>query len=70
MNASYTTRQGDSWDRIAYQEMGSCLHTNRLMRANRAYLFFYTFPAGITLSIPETDTMNQSSLPPWKQAAV
>lgn len=69
MTKSCTTRQGDSWDGIAYREMGSCLYTSQLMRANRAYLSFYTFPAGITLSIPETETMNQSSLPPWKQAA-
>ena len=66
---TYTTKQGDTWDSIAYSQMGDCARTDQLMWKNRAYLDFYLFPAGIVLNIPEPETVISSSLPPWKQAA-
>ena len=30
----YTTKSGDMWDQIAYDEMGSSLYTDQLMKAN------------------------------------
>ncbi len=65
---TYTTVQGDMWDRIAYKTLGSVHYTDKLMMANQRYLSFYTFPAGIVLTLPEV--VNESSmegLPPWKR---
>ncbi len=52
---TYTTVQGDMWDMIAYRTLGSVYLTDRLMTANRQYLNFYTFPAGIVLTVPEIE---------------
>jgi len=58
------------WDQIAYKTLGSVSLTDRLMMANRKYLNFYVFPAGITLVIPEVSADNMTEgLPPWKQTA-
>lgn len=65
---TYTTVQGDMWDMIAYKQLGSVSLTDRLMWANRQYLDLYTFPAGITLQIPELETDSTvEGLPPWKR---
>ena len=66
---TYTTMQGDTWDGIAYRVMGSCEHTDRLMLRNRAYLDYFTFPAGIKLEIPEVAQSVASALPPWRRNA-
>lgn len=65
---TYTTIQGDMWDSIACREMGGVEYTSRLMEANRQYLDFYLFPAGIRLIIPDAAAEENSSLPPWKEA--
>ena len=33
MTKSYTTISGDMWDKIAFEQMGSVLHTDKLMKA-------------------------------------
>ena len=66
---SYVTKQGDTWDSIAYAHMGDCSYINALMRKNRAYLGFYIFPAGIALNIPEPEISVSENLPPWTQVA-
>ena len=66
---TYTTKQGDMWDSIAYRQMGSCEYTNELMRANRQLLDYYTFPAGIVLTIPDVSAEASSTAPPWKQVS-
>ena len=64
---TYTTLQGDMWDMIAYKTLGSISLTDKLMMANRRYLNFYTFPAGIVLALPEVgNESNIEGLPPWK----
>lgn len=67
MAKTYTTRQGDTWDAIAYQQMGSHEYTNALMWANRQHLDYFTFPAGITLALPEVETPVSTYAPPWKK---
>ncbi len=69
MSKTYTTMQGDTWDSIAYQQMGGVNGTHDLMWANRAYLDYYTFPAGITLTIPEVEATMSATAPPWKKAS-
>lgn len=67
MASTYTTKQGDMWDSIAYRQMGSSKYTSLLMEANLQYREYFLFPAGITLTIPDVPTSVSSTLPPWKQ---
>ena len=64
---TYTTVQGDMWDMIAYRTLGSVYLTDRLMMSNRQYLDFYTFPAGIVLTVPEIEQKPiTGGMPPWR----
>lgn len=65
----YTTVQGDKWDSIAYSQMGTTNHTDKLMNANTKYRDIYIFPAGIELDIPEVSERNYDDLPPWKRVS-
>ena len=51
MAKTYTTVQGDMWDEIAYTQLGDVAYTDKLMNLNTAYRNYYTFPAGITLTL-------------------
>lgn len=64
---TYTTSQGDTWDMIAYQQLGSTDYTDRLVSANLEHIGTFLFPAGITLRLPEIEEKTDSSLPPWKR---
>lgn len=68
---SYITTQGDMWDSIAQDQMGSTDHTGLLMRANMRHtlLGLYLFPAGVRLVIPDVPQRVSSELPPWKQVS-
>ena len=68
MAKTYTTVQGDMWDSIAFAQMGSVDHTDKLMNANLRYREYYTFPAGIVLVLPDIPENTSNTLPPWKQA--
>ena len=63
----YTTIQGDMWDSIAYNELGSDTYAGKLMEANRQYYDYYLFPAGVELILPDINPELPSILPPWKQ---
>lgn len=67
MPKTYTTISGDMWDKIAYEQMGSVLYTNQLIKANIENAAFFVFPAGITLTIPDTVQKANMELPPWKR---
>ena len=67
MRNTYTTISGDMWDKIAYEQMGSVLHTDRLIRANAEYAELFVFPAGVVLTIPEVEDEVNMELPPWKR---
>ena len=66
---TYITVQGDTWDGIAFSQLGSTAYTDRLMMQNPAYLTRCIFPAGIVLTLPEREAEPAVSptLPPWKQ---
>ena len=66
MSKTYTTKQGDMWDSIAYQQLGSCKHTAALINANTAYHETYIFPSGIVLELPDVPEEAANPLPPWK----
>lgn len=66
-NRTYRTISGDMWDQIAYEQMGSSFYSAELMKANKQYLKYYIFPAGIELTIPEVESNEVNSLPLWKR---
>lgn len=66
---TYTTVQGDMWDSIAYTQLGSVDYTDKLIAANLRYREYYTFPAGIVLTLPEIKERVNTSFPPWKQVS-
>ena len=65
----YRTIQGDMWDSIAYQQLGSAAYTDKLMRLNPQHRDIYIFPAGIELQLPEIDKTAKAAdnMPPWKR---
>lgn len=67
MSKTYCTVQGDMWDSIAYEQLGDAAYMDQLINANLAYREYYTFPAGIVLTLPEIQTRISGTLPPWKQ---
>ena len=67
MSGRYRTVQGDTWDGIAYQQLGSTDETDRLMRANLEHLGTLIFPAGTELILPDRETQSGDMLPPWKR---
>lgn len=72
MSKTYTTAQGDMWDSIAYQQLGSVAYTHQLLLLNQQYHDIYIFPAGVVLTLPDVDATTDTAaaaLPPWKQVA-
>ncbi len=65
--STYTTKSGDMWDRIAYEQLGSTSYMAHLINANLPYKDIYIFPAGIVLNLPEVEQKINALLPPWKR---
>ena len=66
--SEYKTVQGDTWDVIAYRELGSTNDTDQLMIANLEHVGTLLFPAGVTLRLPEIEEKKPNGdLPPWKR---
>lgn len=67
--STYTTKQGDMWDAIAYELYGSTNYTGKLMQANQAHFDTYIFSAGVELDVPELtdEEFEQTDLPPWRE---
>ncbi len=63
----YTTISGDMWDKIAYEQMGSVLYLDQIIRANAEYADIFVFPAGMALTIPDVERRVNMELPPWKR---
>ncbi len=67
MSKTYRTIQGDMWDKIAYEQMGSVLYTDQLIKANADHAAIVIFPAGVVLTIPAAEDSVDMQLPPWKR---
>ena len=68
--ATYTTKSGDTWDSIAYTQMGSYHYTPQLIEENHKLLKYFRFPAGVVLQIPAPNVKTAATLPPWKRKEV
>lgn len=67
MSRTYMTIQGDTWDMIAYKQLGSTGYTDQLINANLEHVGVLLFPAGVTLRLPEIREKTDGNLPPWKR---
>ncbi|AIF51260.1 tail protein X [Pelosinus sp. UFO1] len=70
MASTYTTKQGDMWDAIAYKVYGSEHQMHVLMDANPVYIPTVIFPAGVILVVPDIATSQPQNLPPWKRVSI
>ena len=68
--SKYTTIAGDTWDYIAYTQLGSCDYVHLLMDANRDKIGTAVFSAGVTLELPDITAENEADavLPPWRRS--
>lgn len=64
----YETKSGETFDSIAWKQMGSCKYTELLINANRQHITNFVFSAGVKLVIPELDNTTTVALPPWRIA--
>lgn len=66
MEWTCVTSQGDTWDILALDIYGSEKLAYVLINANPDWLECLFFPAGVTLTIPDTpQTASALPVPPW-----
>jgi hypothetical protein len=66
--ATYLTKQGDEWDRIAFKQLGSEHLVDRLIAINSEHRMTVVFSAGIRLILPEVKTNPRTFGPaPWRK---
>lgn len=63
----YKTVQGDTWDLIAKQQLGSEQYAPLLMAANEQLNQTLVFDANTELTLPEITNEEVSTLPPWRR---
>ena len=64
----YITRQGDTWDLIAFKlwpKLGAEFLMSDLIEVNLDYVNTVIFPGGVELNVPEIDVPVVKTLPPW-----
>ena len=64
---TYTTRQGDMWDYIAWKVYGDEAFVYLLYRENPKYLETFIFDEGVQLVCPEVDIVSDDDgdVPDW-----
>ena len=63
---TYTTKSGDSFDLISYQQLGSELFTPQLINANPEHITTFIFSEGVELTLPTIQAQASTSKLPWK----
>lgn len=67
MENTYTTKQGDAWDLIAFRVYGDVKYTGWLMQNNFPHLDIFVFDAGVVLQTPELPESEQlAGAPVWR----
>lgn len=67
MAQTYTTKQGDAWDAIAFEIYGDEKYTGFLMQSNFPMLDYFVFPAGVVLQTPDLpEGSANTSMPIWR----
>ena len=67
MASTYTTKQGDAWDAIAFHVYGDVKYTGFLMQANFPHLDTFVVDAGVVLQLPDLpEDDNLANVPIWR----
>lgn len=62
----YQTKAGDTWDSIAYEQLGSEKYMGVLMEANPELIAYVVFDSGISIQIPEIPKEDVADSALWK----
>lgn len=62
----YQTKAGDTWDSIAYEQLGSEKYMGLLMEANPELIAYVVFNSGISIQIPEIPKEDVADSALWK----
>lgn len=62
----YQTKAGDTWDSIAYEQLGSEKYMGLLMEANPGLIAYVVFDSGISIQIPEIPKEDVADSALWK----
>lgn len=65
MSRVYTTISGDTWDLIAYQQMGDEGYMKELLQANLPLSNILRFDSGTEIIIPDIEIGASDTLPFW-----
>ena len=63
---TYTTIQGDTWDKIAKEVYVNEKHADYLMKNNFRELDIFIFSEGTVLNTPALPVEKDGELPPWR----
>ena len=63
---TYTTRQGDTWDVIAWLVYGDVSYAPAIMRLNCDHIGTLVFDGGVVLNLPPKVAVEPAGMPPWK----
>lgn len=70
MGNTYTTKQGDAWDKIAFEVYGDEKYTGWLMQNNFPLLDVFVFDAGVVLQTPDPpEDSTANNIPIWRTEA-
>ena len=64
---TYITKAGDTFDLIAFQQLGDGAYTEKLIDANRDKIGTFVFGAGEKIVIPDIVKSATAKLPPWRR---
>lgn len=64
----YYTEQGDTWDKIAYTQLGDEKYMKQLIEANWSMADVLVFSAGQEVTIPDISESDTEDLPPWRSS--
>lgn len=65
---TYTTKAGEMWDEIAFNQLGSCRFTEALINKNRQYIETFIFKSGVELELPDVEEeVKVPRLPAWRK---
>ena len=66
---SYSTVQGDTWDKISLDLYGDERFMHRLITANPDLRDIVVFPANCLIAVPQISTQGTVTFPPWRRGA-
>lgn len=66
MASTYTTVQGDCWDKISFELYGSEKYMGYLLEANKPLIDIFVFSEGTVINVPDLPEIPDEDLPEWR----